>query len=77
MAQRRSNHISTFGSQLTAIVSVTLVLLILGILAVVGIAGNSGADNEEIEFSYHNFVYFSPQSYKISYFVVLFVVTNS
>ncbi len=44
MAQRRSNHISTFGSQLTAIVSVTLVLLILGILAVVGIAGNSGAD---------------------------------
>ena len=39
--------------------------------------GNSGADNEEIEFSYHNFVYFSPQSYKISHFVVLFVVTNS
>ncbi len=44
MAKRRSNRISTFGSQLTAIVSVTLVLLILGVLAVVGIAGNSGAD---------------------------------
>lgn len=44
MAQRRSNRISTFGSQLTSIVSVTLVLLILGVLAVVGIAGQSGAD---------------------------------
>lgn len=44
MAQRRSNRISTFGSQLTSVVSVTLVLLILGVLAVVGIAGQSGAD---------------------------------
>lgn len=44
MAQKRSNRISTFGSQLTAIVSVTLVLLILGVLAVLGIAGHSGAD---------------------------------
>ncbi|MDE6369285.1 MAG: permease-like cell division protein FtsX, partial [Muribaculaceae bacterium] len=44
MAQRRSNRISTFGSQLTAIVSVSLVLLILGVLAVIGIAGHSGAD---------------------------------
>lgn len=44
MAQRRSNRISTFGSQLTSVVSVTLVLLILGVLAVVGIAGRSGAD---------------------------------
>lgn len=44
MAQKRSNRISTFGSQLTAIVSVTLVLLILGVLAVIGVIGNSGAD---------------------------------
>lgn len=44
MAKKRANRISTFGSQLTAIVSVTLVLLILGILAVIGIAGRSGAD---------------------------------
>lgn len=44
MAKRRSNRISTFGSQLTVIVSVSLVLLILGVLAVVGIAGHSGAD---------------------------------
>lgn len=44
MARKRANRISTFGSQLTAIVSVTLVLLILGILAVIGIAGRSGAD---------------------------------
>lgn len=44
MAQRRSNRISTFGSQLTAIVSVSLVLLILGVLAVVGIAGHSSAN---------------------------------
>lgn len=44
MAKRRANRISAFGSQLTAIVSVTLVLLILGLLAVVGIAGQSGAD---------------------------------
>ncbi len=44
MAQRRANRISTFGSQLTAIVSVTLVLFILGVLAIVGIAGRSGAD---------------------------------
>ncbi len=44
MARRRSNRISTFGSQLTAVVSVTLVLLILGILAIAGIAGSTGAD---------------------------------
>ena len=44
MAKRRANRISTFGSQLTAIVSVTLVLLILGLLAVIGIAGHAGAD---------------------------------
>lgn len=44
MTKRRSSRISTFGSQLTAIVSVTLVLLILGILAVIGIAGRSSAD---------------------------------
>lgn len=44
MARKRANRISTFGSQLTAIVSVTLVLLILGILAVIGMAGRSGAD---------------------------------
>lgn len=44
MAKRRATRISTFGSQLTAIVSVTLVLLILGLLAVIGIAGRSGAD---------------------------------
>lgn len=44
MARKRANRISTFGSQLTAIVSVTLVLLILGILAVIGMAGRSGAN---------------------------------
>ena len=44
MAQRRSTRISTFGSQLTSIVSVSLVLLILGVLGLVAIAGRSGAD---------------------------------
>ena len=44
MARRRSNSISNFCSQLTAVVSVTLVLLILGILAIAGIAGSTGAD---------------------------------
>ncbi len=44
MAQRRSNRISTFGSQLTSIVSVSLVLLILGVLALTGIAGRTGSD---------------------------------
>lgn len=44
MARRRSNRISTFGSQLTSIVSVSLVLLILGVLGLVAIAGRSGAD---------------------------------
>jgi len=44
MAQKRSNRISTFGSQLTSIVSVSLVLIILGVLALVGIAGQSGID---------------------------------
>lgn len=44
MAQRRSNRISTFGSQLTSIVSVSLVLLILGVLALTGIAGRIGTD---------------------------------
>lgn len=44
MAKKRANHISTFGSQLTAIVSVSLVLLILGVLAVIALAGQSGAE---------------------------------
>lgn len=44
MTKRRASRISTFGSQLTAIVSVTLVLLILGILAVIAIAGRTSAD---------------------------------
>lgn len=44
MTKRRANHISTFGSQLTSIISVTLVLIILGVLAVIGAAGHSGAD---------------------------------
>lgn len=44
MTHRRSNRISTFGSQLTSIVSVSLVLLILGVLAIVGAASGEGAD---------------------------------
>lgn len=44
MVKKRSHQISTFGSQLTSIISVALVLLILGVLAMVAIAGNSGAD---------------------------------
>lgn len=44
MTQRRSNRISTFGSQLTSIVSVSLVLLILGVLALTGIASRVGSD---------------------------------
>lgn len=44
MTQRRSNRISTFGSQLTSVVSVSLVLLILGVLALTGIAGRAGSD---------------------------------
>lgn len=44
MVKKRSHQISTFGSQLTSIISVALVLLILGVLALVAIAGNSGAD---------------------------------
>lgn len=44
MAKRRANNISTFGSQLTAIVSVTLVLLVLGVLAIIALAGQSGAE---------------------------------
>lgn len=44
MAKKRANHISTFGSQLTAIVSVSLVLLIIGVLSVIALAGQSGAE---------------------------------
>ncbi len=44
MTQRRSHHISTFGSQLITIVSVALVLLIFGVLALLGTAGHAGSD---------------------------------
>lgn len=39
--------------------------------------GNSGADNEEIELSYHSFVYLTPQNYKISTFLVSLMGINS
>ena len=39
--------------------------------------GNSGADNEEIELSYHSFVYLTPQNYKISTFLVSLAGINS
>jgi hypothetical protein len=45
MAKKRSSRISTFGSQLTSIISVTLVLLILGIIAVGGLAGERLTDD--------------------------------
>lgn len=38
MEKQRQSKISTFGSQVTSVVSVSLVLLVLGILAVTGIA---------------------------------------
>lgn len=44
MAKSRSNHISTFGSQLTATISVALSLLILGVLALLLFAGQLGSD---------------------------------
>jgi cell division transport system permease protein len=45
MAKKRSSRISTFGSQLTSIISVTLVLLILGLIAVGGLAGERLTDD--------------------------------
>ena len=39
--------------------------------------GNSGTDNEEIELSYHNFVYLTPQNYKITAFLVCLAGINS
>lgn len=44
MTKRRSSRISTFGSQLTSVISVSLVLLILGVIALAALAGNSGAE---------------------------------
>lgn len=44
MTKKRSTRISTFGSQLTSIISVSLVLMILGVLALTTIAGRSGVD---------------------------------
>ncbi|MDE6310331.1 MAG: permease-like cell division protein FtsX [Muribaculaceae bacterium] len=41
----RSKHISTFGSQLTSIVSVTLVLLLLGLVALTGLTGRALTDD--------------------------------
>ena len=43
MANKRSRHISTLGSRLTSVISVTLVLLVLGILAFVTIAADSAS----------------------------------
>ena len=39
--------------------------------------GNSGADNEEIELSYHSYVYLALQNYKISTFLVSLASINS
>ncbi|MDE6277873.1 MAG: permease-like cell division protein FtsX [Muribaculaceae bacterium] len=44
MSNKRSKRISTFGSQLTSIVSVSLVLLLLGIVAMTGLAGRGLTD---------------------------------
>ena len=44
MTKKRSTRISTFGSQLTSIISVALVLMILGVLALTTIAGSLGVD---------------------------------
>ena len=44
MTKKRSTRISTFGSQLTSIISVALVLMILGVLALTTIAGSRGVD---------------------------------
>lgn len=44
MAEKRASRISTFGSRLTSIISVTLVLLIMGMLAMIGVATHSLSD---------------------------------
>lgn len=44
MSQKRSKRISTFGSRLTSIVSVSLVLLLLGLVAMAGLAGRNLTD---------------------------------
>lgn len=44
MTEPRPQRISTFGSRLTSIVSVTLVLLLAGVMAMIGIAGTSLSD---------------------------------
>lgn len=45
MSQTRSKRISTFGSQLTSIVSVALVLLLLGLVAMAGLTGRGLTDD--------------------------------
>ena len=45
MSKRRIKHISTLGSQLTSIISVTLVLVLLGLTALGGIAVRSLTDD--------------------------------
>lgn len=45
MARKRSARISTFGSQLTSIISVALVLLIIGLTALGGIAAHHLSDD--------------------------------
>jgi cell division transport system permease protein len=43
LANKKKQHISTLGSRLTSVISVTLVLLVLGILAFVTIAADSAS----------------------------------
>ena len=45
MAKKKSNRISTLGSQATSVISVTLVLLIVGLLVAVGTAAKRATDS--------------------------------
>lgn len=45
MAKKQSVKLSTFGSQFTTIISVSLVLLILGIIGMAGLLAHTSADN--------------------------------
>ena len=44
MTKNKSSRLSSFGSRLTTVISVTLVLLILGIIAMAGLLARSGAE---------------------------------
>ncbi len=45
MSQKRSHHISVFGSRATSVVSVALVLILIGLVALMSVAAHTATDN--------------------------------